>query len=711
MKALLCCAGVVFLSATQICPGQSPAAAESTRVIRSSAREVLLDFVVRDKRERPVRDLRPEEVEVYEDGIRQDVRAFRLIEGHEAKEAEDRLRKELSPTPKASLNPVRQINLVSLVFQQMSWENRKNAKEAAEEFIKNELRPNTYIGIFSLDRRLNGIANFTSNKDTLFKAVATATSGSYTEFAKISASVMKATEFAVTGGRGGIEVQGGGVDINSPTASTTPADVPTSEASSIMYGILNRERLRFNHISGMEQMDALLTLIQEQTILPGRKTVVLFTEGVVVPANFMERFRFVISSANRAGVTFYGVDVSGLTTFSRSQANLAMTRALNTAPAAGAENVAADPSLHADEVLQYSLRAANTQESLAQLADDTGGFMIANTNEWKKQLRKIMEDVNTHYEVAYAPKNPVDDGGFRKIELKVARPNVTLQSRRGYFALPELNGKQLMAFEVACLQALDSNPRPHSFDFQAAALRYRPGTTVQHQVILEVPVKAIGSREELKSNTHVLHTSMMAVVRDSKDTVVAKISRDLSFSVPDNKYEQFQRGNVIYTEPVYLLPGRYRMDAVVVDRVGGKASVMRSSLVVPAPANGPEIGAPVVVRSLEANKEAPDPADALQFAGGKVIPTLSPAPPKGISPAIYFVVYPSAEATVIPTVTVEFFRDGSFIGRETPQPGQFSSDGIPMLVGPKLPAGRYDVRITAVDGNRGARQNTVLEIQ
>jgi hypothetical protein len=54
-------------------------------VIRSSAREVLLDVVVRDARGRLVTDLKPGEVTVYEDGVRQDVRSFRLVAGSEVR--------------------------------------------------------------------------------------------------------------------------------------------------------------------------------------------------------------------------------------------------------------------------------------------------------------------------------------------------------------------------------------------------------------------------------------------------------------------------------------------------------------------------------------------------------------------------------------------------------------------------------------------------
>ena len=54
-------------------------------VIRSSAREVLLDLVVRDAHGKLVTNLKPGEVAVYEDGVRQDVRSFRLVAGSEVR--------------------------------------------------------------------------------------------------------------------------------------------------------------------------------------------------------------------------------------------------------------------------------------------------------------------------------------------------------------------------------------------------------------------------------------------------------------------------------------------------------------------------------------------------------------------------------------------------------------------------------------------------
>ena len=50
-------------------------------MFRAGTTAVLLDIVVRDRRGRPVRDLRQDEITVLEDGVPRAVKAFRLIEG------------------------------------------------------------------------------------------------------------------------------------------------------------------------------------------------------------------------------------------------------------------------------------------------------------------------------------------------------------------------------------------------------------------------------------------------------------------------------------------------------------------------------------------------------------------------------------------------------------------------------------------------------
>jgi len=61
-----------------------PAAPQEPGVtIRQTVQEVVLDVVVRDARGRIVKNLKPGDLEVFEDGKRQEVRSFKFVQGHD----------------------------------------------------------------------------------------------------------------------------------------------------------------------------------------------------------------------------------------------------------------------------------------------------------------------------------------------------------------------------------------------------------------------------------------------------------------------------------------------------------------------------------------------------------------------------------------------------------------------------------------------------
>jgi len=121
--------GLVLALAAISSPGavaQTPPPAELRRdVFRVDTEVVLLDVVVRDKKGRTVRDLRPEEIEVYEDGVRQQAGSFRFLDSRRIGEAQEdaaAARDAGGPTPAAKPprpGESRHLNLVTFLFDQL----------------------------------------------------------------------------------------------------------------------------------------------------------------------------------------------------------------------------------------------------------------------------------------------------------------------------------------------------------------------------------------------------------------------------------------------------------------------------------------------------------------------------------------------------------------------------------------------------------------
>jgi Ca-activated chloride channel family protein len=73
---------------------------------------------------------------------------------------------------------------------------------------------------------------------------------------------------------------------------------------------------------------------------------------------------------------------------------------------------------------------------LQQMADATGGqaFFPVSLKELDSAYEKVLAEIKAQYQLGYQSSNPAQDGAWRKVEIKVKRPDTKLRSRKGYFA-------------------------------------------------------------------------------------------------------------------------------------------------------------------------------------------------------------------------------------------------------------------------------------
>src|SRR5580700_6269371 len=240
----------------------------SQTVLRSTSQEVLLDFIARDKHQKLVTDLRQGDIEVLEDGVPQTVRSFQYRHGRDLSTKEDAAAPGHAG-PSALSSPLREINLVSLVFEGLSPDTRRQATQSAKDFLANEVDQNTYIGVFTLNHRLALLQQYTNSINLLTQAVDRAATGAYQKFAKdLEAEVTKLNQLAGDPGRfqpirPGSAEERGPVAADGGHAAFLQAE---RRMAAMTIEILSNQ-------AGNLSIDALQQLIQAQAQLPGRKTV------------------------------------------------------------------------------------------------------------------------------------------------------------------------------------------------------------------------------------------------------------------------------------------------------------------------------------------------------------------------------------------------------------------------------------------------------
>ncbi len=97
------------------------------------------------------------------------------------------------------------------------------------------------------------------------------------------------------------------------------------------------------------------------------------------------------------------------------------------------------------EVLIYSVgllseerpaEAEQAKAALSELSVNTGGeaFFPTELSEVDRIAHQVARDIRNQYTIEYTPTNTAMDGTFRKIEVKVDNPDLTVRTRKGYYA-------------------------------------------------------------------------------------------------------------------------------------------------------------------------------------------------------------------------------------------------------------------------------------
>jgi VWFA-related protein len=77
---------------------------------------------------------------------------------------------------------------------------------------------------------------------------------------------------------------------------------------------------------------------------------------------------------------------------------------------------------------------------MRKMAEETGGRVIDVGNNGKKMedaFAQIEEELRTQYVASYTPTNAKLDGSYRKIDVECKQEGTKVQSRKGYYAIPQ----------------------------------------------------------------------------------------------------------------------------------------------------------------------------------------------------------------------------------------------------------------------------------
>jgi VWFA-related protein len=717
-----------FIALFLFAPLPGVLAQTNEQTLRIGAKEVLLDVIARDKKGRNVRDLKPEDIEVYEDGVRQMITSFRLLE--------TQVNTASTNPPSFPIDPARPVNLVTMVFDNLDNSSRKLAREAALDFVNTGMHQNVMVAVYSVGNRFYVLQSFTTDKDKVRQAIELATNRAETQFPDVSRKMVEQMEIIANsadfgpGPNAPAIAQAAVISNTNPVVPPMPAGIAPTGAGIGGTGFdkavaqITLNTLRAIEAAATEQqarssLYTFLHVVREQKRLLGRKTLLYFSTGMVVPPNLVDLLHTTMSEANRANVSIYAIDARGLQIDNESErAKMQLAQAIGASSAAyneGGSLSALAGSFKSAETAESSLRQ-NKQGTLAELAEGTGGQLIANTNDLRKPIRQVAEDIRSYYAISYSPTVQELDGKFRKLSLKITRPDVKVVSRSGYFAVPTVDGKAVMGYEMPLLAALNEATPKRDFAYRMGALRFASSKNeAQHLLLLSVPLAELSFQTDKVKKLYSTHFSVLGLIKNEKGEVVARVSQDYPLQGKLERLESLKKGHLDFTKAFALAPGKYHLQTVVYDFDSGKTSVQARPLIVPAPQPTLAISSLTLIRRLDsAGTNKPSDDKPLVTAIGRIIPnlgeTVDAAPEKILG--FYVVAYTNAKDKT--TLTLEFLQSGEVVANITmdlPAPDEKGRIAhVFSIPADSFSTGEYQARAIVKQGNAQATESTPLTI-
>jgi VWFA-related protein len=402
---------VLFLAAVSTAqtvkptPGPTP----PDDVVKISTNLIQVDVSVTDSKGRPVTDLKADEIEIYENGKKQDIKNFSFVSVPKAPVQQQRVKTDknvVAPPPPVSfeLRPEQVRRTIALVVDDLTMSNFSiyDIRRALKKFVDEQMQPGDLVAIIRAGAGVGALQQFTSDKNQLYAAIDRVRWSPYQ--GKVGYfDAMTEPEPS----QAGMTTPEGGKGIRGDTEGED--EVNAFKQDVFVVGTLG----------------ALNYVIRGMKELPGRKSVLLLSEGFNMHSDdprFLDRMRSLIDAASRASVVIYTADPRGVvfTGFTAADNVSGRNAALVTSGQAAREKA-----------------LFQSRGGLAYLAERTGGKSIKGTNDLSGAIREILDD-QSYYLIGYEPDGDTFDPRTRKfntLDIKVSRPGTTVRHRSGFFGV------------------------------------------------------------------------------------------------------------------------------------------------------------------------------------------------------------------------------------------------------------------------------------
>lgn len=365
---------------------------------------VTTDLVARDSSGRFVADLTKDELEVYEDGVRQEIASFTLVHG-------GRVINTIAPPPPPVeegiiLPPSRprtdtagRIFLLFVDDLHLDFRNTPRIRELFKKISNTLIHDGDLFGVVSTGPSSLAI-DLTYDRKRLDEAIK-----------RISGSGLRPSD-----------IIGGPESAEGPSEVRYRAHVAFSTAYDILQNLaqIQNRRKAIIYVSNGYDLNPFEAARYGEDRIYGNPGGVPTDSDSPLPrvdettrqtqqfadADLARQLADLTRAANRANTTIYTIDPRGLV---------------------GGPDL--DERIDPVEWNQY---VRKSQDSLRVIAEETGGIAVVNQNDFDRALKRIDAETSDYYVLGYYSSNPDPTRRTRRIEVKTTRKGVDVWARSSY---------------------------------------------------------------------------------------------------------------------------------------------------------------------------------------------------------------------------------------------------------------------------------------
>ena len=546
---------------------------------------VLVNVTVRDKKGNPVRDLKPEDFTVLEDNKPQKVATFDIENTENTPQVplqqanllsvpakKTRASANDAPTASAQESAIKDRRLIILFFDlsSMQPDEIERSSNAAQDYLSKQMQPADLVSIVSLGNTITVNQDFTSDRDKLKAVLQSFNAGA-----------------------------GAGFELGSTGTTEGTADTAQSfTVDDTEYNIFNTDR----------RLQALRAVAEQVANVPQKKSLIYLSSGMQrTGIENQSQLRAAINSAVLANLSIYTMDIRGL-------------QALPPGGEAQSASLRGTSAYSGRSQMNALDSNFQTQETLVTLAADTGGKAFLDSNDFGRVFKGVQDDTSMYYLLGYHSTNTAKDGKYRRITVKVNRPDVKVDFRRGYYAEADFRHSDKDNRERQLQEELTSELPSTDLPVYLATGYFRVADNKYYVPLsLIVPGSEIPfsrNRDQDKATLDIL-----GLVTDEKKFPVGEIRETVKLAV--NASSEVQHKNVQYDTGLTLASGKYHLKVVVRENEAGRMGSFETDFTIPDLKSTPLKMSSIVMASQLQPVTKKDAGNPLAQSGQQIVPSVT----------------------------------------------------------------------------------------